>query len=119
MPILELISLLLLGAAAWLWADSLKAREACIAAARALCAAEGLLLLDATVAIDSVWPTRDDEGRLRLRRVYGFEYSESGNDRKQGSVAMIGQEIVSFYIRPRLVHTELTDHTDHTDHTLH
>ena len=106
MPVLELISLLLLGAATWLWIDSMKAREACIAAARGACEAEGLLFLDATVAIESLWPARDDHGQLMLRRVYSFEYSETGNDREQGKVTMMGQEVVAFYIRPRLVQIE-------------
>jgi hypothetical protein len=25
-----------------------------------------------------------------LRRVYGFEYSDTGNDRRKGSIAMLG-----------------------------
>lgn len=110
MPTLELFSLLLLGAATWLWIDSMKAREACILAARAACQVEGLLLLDETVAIDSFWPARDDDGRLKLRRVYSFEYSETGNDREKGKVTMIGQEVVTFYIRPRRVAVEQTWH---------
>ena len=110
MPILELISLLLLGAATWLWLDSMKARDACIPAARAACQAEGLLFLDATVAIESLWPARDDDGQLQLRRVYSFEYSETGNDREKGNVTMMGQEVVAFYIRPRLVPLEQAGH---------
>lgn len=110
MPTLELFSLLLLGAATWLWIDSLKAREACILAARAACEVEGLLFLDETVAIDSLWPARDDDGRLKLRRVYSFEYSETGNDREKGTVTMLGQEVVTFYIRPHLVQVEQTWH---------
>ena len=110
MPFLETFSLLLLGSLTWLWLDSLKAREAGIPAARAACAAERLLFLDETVEIASIWPARDDEGRLRLRRVYRFEYSETGNDRKKGSVTLIGREVVAFYIRPRLVQVEQTWH---------
>lgn len=113
MPILEIFSLLLLGAATWLWVDSMKAREACIPAARAACEVEGLLFLDATVAIDSLWPARDDEGQLKLRRVYSFEYSETGNDRAKGTVTMIGQEVVAFYTRPRLVQVEQAERTLH------
>ncbi len=110
MPIFEISCLLILAAATWLWLDSLKAREACIPAARAACEVEGLLFLDETVTIDSLWPTRDDEGQLKLRRVYSFEYSETGNDRERGSVTMIGQEVVAFYTRPRLVQVEEIRH---------
>ncbi len=103
MPLLETFGLLLLGAATWLWMDSLKAREACLPAARRACEAEGLLLLDETVAIASIWPARSEDGRLQLRRVYRFEYSETGNDRNKGSVTLQGHRVVAFYLRPRLV----------------
>jgi hypothetical protein len=91
---LELIGILLLAAVAWLWLDSLKAREAAVGAARAACASEGLLLLDDTVAIAALRPARDDEGRLRLQRTYDFEYSDTGNNRLRGSVVLLGHRVV-------------------------
>ena len=94
MPVLEIASLLLLGGIAWFWLDSLKVREAAVGAARAACAAEGLLLLDDTVAISSLKPARDSEGRLRLQRAYEFEFSDTGNNRLKGSVVLLGQEVV-------------------------
>ncbi|HUW35922.1 MAG TPA: DUF3301 domain-containing protein [Rhodocyclaceae bacterium] len=103
MPLLQLFGLLLLGAATWLWMDSLSAREVCVPAARAACEAEGLLFLDDTVSIESLWPGRDEDGSLALRRVYGFEYSETGRERRRGSVIMLGQTVVTIYIMPRLV----------------
>ena len=98
MPLLEIISLVLLGAGAWLWLDSLKTREIGVSAGRAACAAEGLQFLDESVAIESIWPARDDEGNLKLRRVYGFEYSDTGNNRCKGSVTLIGRQVVTLYV---------------------
>lgn len=95
------MSLLLLGLAAWLFWDSLKTREVAIKASRSLCRAEGLLFLDDTVAIRSVWPVRDDKGQVRLRRVYGFEYSDTGNNRRNGAITLIGDAVVTLYIGPR------------------
>ena len=46
MDLIELLLLGLLAAGVWLWLDSLKAREAAVAAAKAACRAEQLLLLD-------------------------------------------------------------------------
>ena len=66
MPGPEIIGIIILGALAWLWYDSLRAREAAVRAARAACAAEGLMLLDDTVAISNLKPARDDDGRLIL-----------------------------------------------------
>ena len=90
----EIVSLLILGGLAWLWFDSLRAREAAIRAARAACAAEGLMLLDDTVAISGLKPARDDDGRLKLQRVYDFEYSDNGNNRLKGSVVLRGHRVV-------------------------
>lgn len=101
MPTFEILGLALLGGLLWLWFDSLKAREAGMRESRTACAAEGLLLLDDTVAISSIRPTRDDEGRLRLRRVYSFEYSDTGNNRRNGAVTLIGDRVITLYIEPR------------------
>lgn len=103
MTTLELTGFLLLAALLWLWMDSLKAREACLRESRAACAAEGLLLLDDTVAVDSIRPARDDEGRLRLKRVYRFEYSDTGNNRRTGAVTLLGDRVVTFYLGPQVV----------------
>jgi hypothetical protein len=102
MDFLELLALLGLGTLAWLWLDSLKARENGIRAAKAACAEEGLQLLDDTVAIRSLRPARDDEGQLQLRRVYAFEYSDNGDNRRSGSVTMLGQRVEYLHIRPQL-----------------
>jgi hypothetical protein len=89
----ELLGLLLLAAGGWLFWDSLKAREAANAAIRAACKAEGLLFLDDTVGLESLWPVRDDEGRLRLRRSYGFEYSDTGDNRRKATVTLVDDEV--------------------------
>ncbi|MCK9381918.1 MAG: DUF3301 domain-containing protein [Sulfuritalea sp.] len=94
MDFLDLLGLLLLAATAWLWLDSLKAREQAVAAAKAACNSEDLLLLDDTVAIQRLSLGRDGEGVLRIRRVYGFEYSGTGNDRSAGSIAMLGSHVL-------------------------
>ena len=102
MDLLEFLVLALLGAAVWLWLDSLKAREVGVAAARAACADEGLQFLDDTVAIRALKPVRDDDGRLRLRRVYAFEYSDTGDNRCPGTVTLVGQRVELLHLRPRL-----------------
>jgi len=94
MDLLDLLGFLLLAAIAWLWLDSLKAREQAVAAAKAACNSEHLLLLDDTVAILRISLARDEEGILRIRRVYGFEYSDTGNDRSAGSIVMRGSRVI-------------------------
>jgi hypothetical protein len=90
MDILDLLALLLFFAAGWFWLDSLKAREAAISAAKAACDSEDLLFLDDTVAIQGFRPMRDSEGVLRVHRIYGFEYSDTGNNRCSASIVMLG-----------------------------
>jgi hypothetical protein len=93
MDFLDLIGILSLVGAGWLWLDSLKAREAAVAAAKAACRAEQLLLLDDTVAISRIGFARDEDSVLHLRRLYGFEYSDTGNDRHSGSILMLGGRV--------------------------
>ncbi|MCL2830090.1 MAG: DUF3301 domain-containing protein [Betaproteobacteria bacterium] len=99
MPWFEFFALLFFAALAWLWYDSLRAREAGVSEARASCAAEGWQFLDETVAIESLRLARDDMGQLRLRRVYRFEFSDTGNNRRAGNVVLFGDE-------PALLHLE-------------
>ncbi|MCX7175700.1 MAG: DUF3301 domain-containing protein [Proteobacteria bacterium] len=110
MPGFELISLVVIGGVVWLWFDSLKARDSAIAAARNACAMEGLLLLDDTVAIASLKPARDGDGQLKLRRVYEFEYSDTGNNRRQGSMVLQGHRVLIVNIGLRLVPDERVLH---------
>jgi len=110
MPGFELVSLLVIGAVAWLWFDSLRARDAAIASARTACTSEGLLLLDDTVAITSLRLARDGVGQLGLRRVYEFEYSDTGNNRRKGSMVLQGNRVIIVNIGLRLVPDERVLH---------
>lgn len=103
MPAFEIISILVLAAIAWLWFDSVKVREIAIRAARDACAAERMQFLDETVAISSLRFARNEDGRLVLRRIYSFEYSESGNNRRPGSVTLLGQEVLRVSVGLRVV----------------
>ena len=102
MDLLELLVLGFLAAVVWLWLDSLKAREAGIRAAKLACEEEQLQFLDDTVVIRSLRPARDDDGQLKLRRVYAFEYSDNGDNRRPGSVTLLGQQVEYLHIRPQL-----------------
>jgi hypothetical protein len=97
----EIIIIAVLAAGAWLWMDSLKAREIAVRAARNACADDGYLLLDDTVAIGAFKPARDDDGRLTLRRGYDFEYSDTGNNRLTGSVVLLGHRVIMLKVGAR------------------
>lgn len=103
MPWFELVSIALLSALAWLWFDSVKAREIAVRAARQACLARGLQFLDETVSIAGLKPERNDDGQLQLRRTYHFEYSDTGDNRRPGSVVLLGQQVVMLNIGLSLV----------------
>ena len=94
-----LTAIVIVGLVAWTWARSLRAREAAARAARRLCDSEGVQFLDDTVALASLRPALS-AGRPALRRVYAFEFSRHGNDRRPGSVTLTGDRIESMYIEP-------------------
>ncbi|MCI3952043.1 MAG: hypothetical protein K0R53_1540 [Burkholderiales bacterium] len=97
---LELAGLFLIAAIAWFWFDGLARRESAVDAARRACVAEGVQLLDDTVALASLWPRRVESGTLQLQRIYRFEFSDTGNNRLEGSVTLIGSTVQSLYLEP-------------------
>jgi hypothetical protein len=86
----EAFALLLLAAGTFLWIDSLRAREAALAAGRSACERYGLMLLDDTVSVSKTSFERNAEGRLRIARTYRFEFSDTGNNRRQGAIRLLG-----------------------------
>lgn len=96
----EAAALLLIVAALLFWVDSLRARERALAAGRAACERYGVQLLDETVAASALRVARDSEGRLRIRRVFAFEFSDTGNNRRHGSVVILGAEVQDLQLEP-------------------
>ena len=90
-------------AAGWFWYDSMRARERAVALGRASCEREGLQFLDETVLCTRTRPARDDDGRVRLRRVYRFEFSDDGVNRRGGSLVLLGAELESLELEPFLM----------------
>jgi len=97
---LELVGVALLAALAWLVVDGLRAREAAVDAARRVCVSEGVQFLDDTVMLETARFARDASGRLILRRVYRFEFSDTGNNRLAGTVALEGSRVHQLYLEP-------------------
>ena len=75
------------------WHDALGARERANDAARETCVATGGVLLDGTVAFQSLKVVRGVGGRLAFERTYLFDYTLDGNTRQQGFVVMFGQRV--------------------------
>ena len=99
----SVVSLLALAALAWLWFDSMRARERAVAAGQNACARERLQFLDETVECTSVKPGRNAAGHLVLRRAYRFEFSDDGSNRRAGSIVMLAAEVESLTMEPFLL----------------
>lgn len=96
----ELAALAAVVGAAFLWSDSLRARERAVSAGRAACERYGVQLLDDTVAFARLRLGRDEDGRLRLRRTYSFEFSETGDNRRHGAIVMLGAQLEELQLEP-------------------
>lgn len=97
------LALVALAALAWLWYDSMRARERAVAAGQAACARERLQFLDETVECTSVKPARHRAGHLVLRRAYRFEFSDDGSRRRSGQIVMLSAEVESLTMEPFLL----------------
>lgn len=89
----EIVSVVILGGLFWLWLDSTRVHEIAVERARKHCHVNEVQFLDDTVSLANIKPTRDKDGRLTLERTYTFEYSDTGNNRRRGSIIMLGQVV--------------------------
>jgi hypothetical protein len=96
----ELAAIVLIVGALLLWADSLKARERAIRAGRSACVRYQLQFLDDTVSFARLRLARNQDGELRLSRTYTFEFSDTGNNRRQGAIVMLGGEVQDLHLEP-------------------
>lgn len=101
---MEVLSIVFLLGAAWFWFESTVAKEAAVAAARRACERHQQQLLDETVALARIRPRRDRSGRVRLLRLYRFEFSGDGDLRRSGEISLLGQRITGLNL-------DLEDHT--------
>lgn len=73
---------------AWFWLDSMKCHDIAVVAAKRAAQSAYVQLLDDTVALDKLRLARDDDGRAGLRRIYRFEFSDTGDNRRSGVVVL-------------------------------
>ncbi len=111
MSLPEIIGLIALAALVWFWFDSLAAREAAIRSVRSACQTEDLQLLDETIAICKVRLARNEAGTLVLQRIYEFEYSDTGDSRRRGSVHLLGAKVTLVDVGVLLVGMQAADRT--------
>jgi len=96
----ELAAILAIAGGVLLWTDSLRARERAVRAGRSACERYDLQFLDDTVSFARIRLARNEEGELRLARTYTFEFSDTGNNRRQGAIVMLGAEVQDLHLEP-------------------
>jgi hypothetical protein len=100
MDVISLIFLLLFAATAWFWFDSLRALEIAREMGKKICHDANVQFLDDTVASISLRMARNQHGRRVFRRIYRFEFSETGNSRLEGQIILLGDKIESISMDP-------------------
>lgn len=71
-----------------LWLDALRARDLALTVARQQTARLGLQLLDDTVALQQARVVRTASGWLGLARRFRFEFTDTGDNRREGFVLL-------------------------------
>ncbi len=85
--IVILIVMFLLGR---FWWQTLEAREAAEKLCKTACVKANVQLLDGTVSLKKLRLEKSTRGGRMLLRYFGFEFSVSSDDRREGVIAMHG-----------------------------
>ncbi len=76
--------------------------------ARRYCRQRGIQLLDQTLAFKTYRLQKDKHARTRLCRVYGFDFCQDGESRRQGEVILSGRQVLSIMLEDE--HLEITQY---------
>jgi hypothetical protein len=95
---METWALVILLGVAWGWHQAMKARELAMDEVRRTCGELEVRWLDESVSLMSMGLRRDDEGRLGVRRIYGFRYLEAGYLIREGVVMLHGDRVQSLLL---------------------
>ena len=107
MNLRSLFMLTLVALAAWWWMRAREQKELAIHATARRCEELSLKLLDQTVALKRTRLARDAKGRIRVLRVYVFDFTSSGEDRYQGEIELMGWQVLAIRFPPHRVNDSL------------
>ncbi|TAK61677.1 DUF3301 domain-containing protein [Methylobacter sp.] len=96
----DLILIALLLGAYLYWFNGQQVKEVALKAVRANCLNLEVQMLDEYVALNSIRLKRDQAGKIRLRRIFLFEFSSTGNERYNGVCIMLGRRVESIQMEP-------------------
>ncbi|MGZ4982284.1 MAG: DUF3301 domain-containing protein [Methylobacter sp.] len=96
----DLILIVLLLSAYLYWFNAQQVKEIALKAVRANCLNLEVQMLDEYVALDSVRVKRDQTGKMRVQRIFLFEFSSTGNERYNGVCIMLGRRVEVIQMEP-------------------
>ena len=93
-----LLLLALLALVLVLWYESLRIREAVTDMCREVCRRTDLQLLDQSASLASISVRRSPGNGFQVYRVYQFDVSTSGTDRRPGYVILAGKTVEAIHV---------------------
>jgi len=96
----DLILIVLLLGAYLYWFNAQQVKEIALKAVRANCLSLEVQMLDEYVALNSVRVKMDQSGKIRMQRIFLFEFSSTGNERYNGVCIMLGQRVEAIRMEP-------------------
>ena len=100
---IQIFFIFLIALMIWFWHDTMQAREQAVLLGKRHCQNDGLQLLDETVSLSSLKVRRNRDGHMMFRRVYEFEFSDNGDNRRLGSITLLGRHAESVQLEPHLM----------------
>lgn len=94
----ELSLLLVFAVFGALWFDHRRVQDIAVARCRQACERAGVQFLDDVAPAWRVRLARAADGRLRLQRLFTFEYSTPTGERRGGSLVMLGRVPLALHL---------------------
>ena len=88
----------MVGCGVLLWRNGMRAKELAISTCRRACTSYGVQMLDDTVSLVRITPAIAQGGGLRFRRTYEFELSQTGANRRVGTITLLGNRVETIYL---------------------
>jgi len=89
----QLLPIAIVGIVAYVWWGNTTTREKALVAAKKACELANVQLLDDSVSLKKYRLLRDHTGSIKIARLFTFEFSVAGNERRQGFVSFVGTQV--------------------------
>lgn len=99
LTITGLIILIIIALLIWFWESSMRAKELAITASKKACKKRNLQFLDGTTNFQKITLQRNDSGRIRFKRRYGFDYYD-GQARLSSTITIFDNQVIEIGLPP-------------------